>query len=177
MVRRIPTLDKPGPPLPAWAMIWPMGPFDPHQPALATWKARPHWLLGAATTLIASPAWAQGAENALGALFTGVIALGVLFVVVILGIVTLSLNLIRAQRHISIALGILAGLTQACVGGGFLLVFVISSIRSAVANGSVAFGGASLLLPLALGLLALGLHEVRVAWRARAPALLLPPVR
>lgn len=154
-----------------------MGPFDSLQPAHSALKARLHWLLGAASTLIASPAWAQGAESALGALFTGVIALGVLFVAVVVGGVTLSLNLIRAQRHISIALGILAGLTQACVGGGFLLVFVISSIQSVFANGSVAFGGASILLPLALGLLALGLYEVRVAWRARAPAILLPPVR
>lgn len=154
-----------------------MGPFDSRQPPLAAMKARLHWVLGATSALIASPAWAQGAENALGALFTGVIALGVLFVTVVVGIVTLGLNHARDQRYISIALGILAGLAQACVGGGFLLVFVVASIQSVFANGSVAFGGASGLLPLALGLLALGIYEVRVAWRARSPAALPPTAR
>ncbi|WP_426756089.1 hypothetical protein [Myxococcus sp. Y35] len=154
-----------------------MGPVAPRQLPLAAMEARLRWLLGATTTLTASPAWAQGAENALGALFSGVIALGVLFVAVVVGVVTLGINHLRAQRHVSIALGILAGLAQACVGGGFLLAFVISSIQSVFANGSVAFGGASLLLPFALGLLVLGLYVARVAWRARAPAALPPHAR
>ncbi|MFP2956365.1 hypothetical protein ACLEPN_00670 [Myxococcus sp. 1LA] len=131
-------------------------------------KAHIHGLLGATSALLATPAWAQGAENALGALFSGVIAFGVMFLVIVVGMVTLGLNLTEPQRHVSITLGILAGLVQACVGGGFLLIFVVSSIRGLVANGTVAFGGASVMLPIALGLLALGLYEVRVAWKARA---------
>lgn len=154
-----------------------MGPFDLSQSLLAAMKIRLRWLLGAASVLVASPAWAQGAENALGALFTGVIALGVLLAVVVVGMVTLGLNHATAQRSVPITLGILAGLAQACVGGGFLLVFVVSSIRGLFANGSVALGGASSLLPLTIGLLALGIYEVRVAWRARAPAAPSPPAR
>ena len=78
---------------------------------------------------------------------------------------------------VPITLGILAGLAQACVGGGFLLVFVVSSIRSLFANGSVDFEGASSVLPWAIVLLALGIYEVRVAWRARSPAAPPPPAR
>lgn len=147
-----------------------MSPFDSSQSPLAATKIRLHWLLGAASVLVASPAWAQGAENALGALFTGAIAFAVLVVVVIVGMVTLGINHASAQHSISIALGILAGLVQACAGGWFLLLFVVSSIRGLFANGSIALGGASPLLSFAIGLLALGIYEVRVAWRARSPA-------
>ncbi|MCP3099065.1 hypothetical protein LZ198_09305 [Myxococcus sp. K15C18031901] len=126
-------------------------------------------LLGAVGLLGASPAWAQGAESALGAWFTAVVALGVLSVVVVVGLLTVQLNRDKPQRSVPIALGIITGLAKALAGGGLLVFLVVGSIRSLFTNGSVALEGVGGFLLGALGLLALGGYEVRVAWKAMAP--------
>ena len=156
-------------------MLRPMSSLDSRQPPRFARPPRLSRLLGGAGLLVASPAWAQGAENALGALFTGVIVVAVLSVVVVVGLVTLQLNRDKPQRSVPIALGIITGLAQACAGGWLLGALVVSFVRSLFANGlfsegAIVFESVAGFLVGGLFLLALGLYEARVAWRARTPA-------
>ncbi|MBU8898752.1 hypothetical protein KRR26_24385 [Corallococcus sp. M34] len=92
---------------------------------------------------------------------------------IIVGLVVLGLNQSKAQRSIPIALGVLTGVAQACAGVAGLLFFLAGSIRALLLNGPIPYDGAFVLC--SGGLLALGVHEVRAAWRARAPASVPPP--
>ncbi|MBU8898753.1 hypothetical protein KRR26_24390 [Corallococcus sp. M34] len=96
--------------------------------------------------------------------------MNVLVVVVVLGLVFLGLNQSKGQRLVPIALGVLTGVVQACAGVAGLLFFLAGSIRALLHSGSTSVDGAVTFVLCTSGLLALGLYEVRVAWRARAPA-------
>lgn len=84
-------------------------------PSVAAVKAHLSWMLGTASVLVASRAWAQGAEDDLGA----VLGLGItLLVVGVMGLVMLFLNLTGRHRTYSIVLGILSGLGTVVMGMG-----------------------------------------------------------
>ncbi|MBJ6761525.1 hypothetical protein JGU66_12175 [Myxococcaceae bacterium JPH2] len=98
----------------------------------------------------------------------------VVVAVVVLGLVFLGLNQSKAQRRVPIALGLFTGAVQACVGVAGLLFFLAGSIRALLLNGPISVDGAGIFVLCTGGLLALGLYEVRVAWRARAPTVAPP---
>ncbi|WP_375760809.1 hypothetical protein [Corallococcus exercitus] len=87
--------------------------------SLSAMKVRLSWMLGTASVLFASRAWAQGAENALGVLFgmaTAVLVLGGLFFA--MGLVMLVLNLTGRHGTFSLAVGMLSGLGKVMLGLG-----------------------------------------------------------
>ncbi|MHA7632763.1 hypothetical protein [Corallococcus sp. M7] len=78
---------------------------------LSALKPRFPWALGTASVLFATNAWAQGAENALGALFgLGFALLAVGGLALVVGAGTLFFNLTRHRGTASIVLGLLLGL-------------------------------------------------------------------
>ena len=79
-------------------------------------KVRLSWMLGMASVLFASPAWARGNDDGPGPVFF----LGAVVVVLglIAGFVLLFLNVTGRQRRYSPILGLLAGLGTVVLGMG-----------------------------------------------------------
>ena len=122
-------------------------------PFVAALKAHLSWALGTASILVASRAWAQGDEDALGAVF----GLGLtLLVVGAVGLVMLFLNLTGRHRPYSIVLGILSGLGTVVMGMG---------LSEPLLSGS----GDGLMEALLWGVVLLGVGEVLAAVLAMRP--------
>ncbi|RKH43527.1 hypothetical protein D7X12_12935 [Corallococcus sicarius] len=110
-------------------------------------------MLGTASVLVASRAWAQGAEDALGA----VLGLGITILVLGAGgLVMLFLNLTGRHRTYSIVLGILSGLGTVVMGMG---------LSEPLLSGS----GDELMEALLWGVVLLGVGEVIAAVLAMRP--------
>jgi hypothetical protein len=144
-----------------------MCPTGPRQnltiPSLAAWKARLSWMLGTASVLVASRAWAGG-EDGLGIVFGLFAGVGVLAAIGFgAGLVMLFFNLMGRKRSYSVFMGILLGVMKMKIGVDLIIDFVRGDSVSESAS-------AGTWKALAAGLLILGAFEIFAAVRAMRAA-------